>query len=102
RELSRTSLKRSRARRHVGQAEEDEALDRRRLAPVAVEGLEDELDARVEAHELVRPGADRRLAEAILAHALDVPVRHHPAGAGDERAVEGGEIGPRLLEDEAP
>ena len=84
----------------VGQAAEDDPLDGRRLPPVAVEGLDDQLHARVEAHELVGPGADRRLAIAFLAHALEVLLRHHPARAGHERAVEGGEVRPRLLEHE--
>ena len=71
-----------------------------RLPPVALEGLDDQLHARVEAHELVRAGAHRGLAVALLADALEVLLRHHPARAGGERAVEGPEVGPRLLEDE--
>src|SRR3982074_2096417 len=89
-----------RAGRLVGQAAEDEALDRWRLAPVALERLQDQLNARVEADELVGPGADRRLAKALLADALDVLARHAPPRAGRERAVERWEIRPRLPEDE--
>src|ERR1700738_1468946 len=42
---------------------EDQALDARRLAPILVEGFEDELDAGCKRHKLVRPGADRRFLE---------------------------------------
>src|SRR5439155_315600 len=43
----------------------------------------------------------RRLLEAVVADALEVLLRDHPAGAGRHRAVEGHEVGPRALEPEA-
>ena len=96
-----SALERGGARGLVGQAPEDEPLDGRSLAPVALEGFEHQLDARVEAHELVGARADGRLAKALFTHALDVLPGHDPSGAGDEGAVESREIRPRLLEDEA-
>src|SRR4030095_12980120 len=81
-------------RRLFGQATEDEPLDARRFAPVALVGFQYELDARVEAHELVGPGADRRLLEAVVADLLDVLLGHDPARAGRGRTIEGHEIRP--------
>ncbi len=80
---------------------ERELLHARRLAPVALEGLEQELDARRERDEAIGPGADRVLLEALLADLLDVFLGDDPAGARGRRAVEGHEVGPRLLELEA-
>src|SRR5213594_535150 len=94
------ALERGRARRLVGDAPEDQALDARNLAPVAFERLEDQLHARGEADEPVGSGADRGLLEAVLADALDVLLRHDPAGARRRRPVERHEVGPRLLQDE--
>src|SRR5580765_8205476 len=59
-DFSFTALERGGSRGLVRDALEDEALHAGRLAPVAVEGLDDDLDARRGADELVRPGADRR------------------------------------------
>jgi len=95
------ALERGRPRRLVGNAADHETLHVRRLAPVAVEGLEDQLDARLKAHELVRTGADGRLAEAVVAELLDVLLGHDPGRAGGAGAIEGHEIGPRLLQHEA-
>src|SRR5207245_9795136 len=46
-------------------------------------------------------GPDRRLREAVVADAPDVLLRHHPAGPGRHRAVEGQEVGPRAHEPDA-
>jgi hypothetical protein len=94
------SARSRRARGLVGQALEDEPLDARDLAPVALEGLEGDLDPRREADHPVGTGADGRLLEALLAHGLDVLSRHDPAGAGRRGAIERDEVRPRLLETE--
>ena len=78
---------------------EDEALHARRLAPVPVEGLHDQLDARGEGDELVGPGADGRLLVPVLADLLDVLLGHDPARAAG-RGVERHEVGPRVLQPE--
>src|SRR5437870_876552 len=88
------------ARRPVAQATEHEPLNARHLAPVPFVRLEHELDARGEAHEAVRPRADRRLLEAVVTHLLDVFLRHDPAAAGRGSTVERHEVRPRLLQDE--
>src|SRR5207237_10053518 len=75
--------------------------DARGLAPVAVEGLQDQLDPGCEAHELVGTGPDGRHAEAVVADLLDVLFGHDPRRAGGAGAVERHEVGPRLLELEA-
>src|SRR5256886_3849227 len=61
------ALERRQAGRLVADHLEDEALHVRRLAPVAVERLQHELDARRERYELVGTGADRGLLEALVA-----------------------------------
>src|SRR5207248_2107282 len=91
------ALERGHTGRVVRHDLEDEAFHARRLAPVLLEGLEHELDARRERDEAVRPGADRRFLEAILADFLDVLLRHDPARARGDR-VERHEVRPRLLE----
>ena len=91
-------LERGGPRGLVGHAAEDEALDRGDFSPVPLEGLHDQVDARVEAHHLVRPRADGRLLEPILAHLLHVLARHDPRGAGGGGPVEGHEVRPRLLQ----
>src|SRR6516162_876853 len=63
----------------VGDHLEDQVLYIRRLAPILVEGFEDQLDTRRERHELVRPGADRRFLEPFVADLLDISLRHDPA-----------------------
>ena len=92
---------RGRPRRLLGHGAHHQALHRRRLAPVAVEGLQHDLDARLERDDLVRPGADGRRLEPVVADFLDVFLRHDPAGARRRGAIEGDEIRPRLAEDEA-
>ena len=86
------------ARRLVRDAFQDQALDARHLAPVALEGFEHQLDPRRDADEPVGAGPDGGLLEALLADLLDVLPGDDPAGAGRGGAVEGHEIGPRLLE----
>jgi len=78
---------------------EDEALDGRRLAPVRLERLQDELDPRGERYEAIGAGPHGRLLVVVVADLLDVFLGNDPAGAGGAR-VEGEEIGPRLLETE--
>ena len=68
-----------------------------RLAPVALVGLQHQFHARLERDELVRPGADRRLLEAVVADLLDILLRHDPAGTGG-RGIEGQEIRPGILQ----
>src|SRR5207245_3678950 len=50
----------------VGDRFQRQALHVRRLAPVLLEGLDHELDARREREEPVRAGADGRLSEAYV------------------------------------
>ena len=94
------TLEPGRARRLVGDALEDQALHARRLPPVALEGLDDDLDPRRGAHEPVGSGADRRFPEAVLADFLDVLLRHDPAGSGRGGPVKRHEVRPRLLHQE--
>src|SRR5213596_1382303 len=79
---------------------EDEALHARRLAPVALEGFQHELDPRRERDELVGTGPDRRLPEPVLAHSLDILPGDDPGRARCRCAVERHEVRPRLLEPE--
>ena len=94
------ALQRRQPRRLLGHHLEDQPLHGGHLAPVALEGFEHQLHAGREGDELVRPGADRRLLEPVLADLLDVFLRHDPARAGGG-AVERQEIRPRLLQHEA-
>ena len=87
-------------RRFVGHRLQDDALHRRHLPPVAVIRFDHELDAGVEGHEAIGPGADRRLLEPVVADALDVLLRHDPGGTGGRCRVERHEVRPRLLEPE--
>ena len=57
---------------------EHQALHVGGLAPVALERLHHQLDARVERDEPVGPGADRRLLETVVAHVFDILLRHDP------------------------
>src|SRR4030095_6807990 len=57
-------------------------------------------DGAREGRSPLRPGADRRLLEALVTHLLDVLLRHDAAGAGGAD-IEGPEIGPCPLEAEA-
>ena len=82
------ALEHGQAREVLGDHLPHQALDRRGLPPVAVVRLEDQLDARVERRELVGPGADRRLLEALVADLLDVLLGHDPGRAGGRGAVE--------------
>src|SRR5439155_1357573 len=83
-----------------GNGPEDQGLHARRLAPVLLKRLQNQLDARRERHEPIRPGADRRLLEPVLTVLLDVLLRHDPARPGGDR-VEGHEVRPRLPEADA-
>ena len=94
-------LQHGRAGRGVRHRLEHEPLHRRRLAPVALVGLHDQLDPGGVAHELVGPEPDRPLLEAVVADALDVLLRHDPGGARGQGAVEGHEVGEGLVQVEA-
>jgi hypothetical protein len=89
------------ARRALGDALHRHALDVGGVPPVAGIGLQDHLDPRLAAHELVGPGADRVLAKALVADLADVRLRHHDPGRGGRRVVEGHEVGPGLFQVEA-
>src|SRR3989441_179543 len=95
-----TPLQRGQPRRLIGKHLEDQALHTRGLTPVLVEGLQHELNARGERDELVGPGADRRLLEALVAHFLHILPRYDPTGPSGAR-IEGHEVRPRRLEAEA-
>ena len=95
------ALEHGQARGAVGHALEGQPLDVGRVPPVAGEGFEDHVYAGPLAHELVRTGADGLLLEAVRADLLEVfPGQDDPGGRGG-RPVEGHEIRPGLLEDEA-
>ena len=95
-----TPLQRGQPRGLVGDRSQDHALHVRRLPPVLIEGLQDQLDARRERDEFVRSGPDRRLLEPVVADLLDVLLRHDPGGPGGPE-IEGHEVGPRPLEADA-
>ena len=94
-------LQHRRAGGGVGHRLEHEPLHGGHLAPVALVRLHDQLDAGRVAHELVGPEPDRPLLEAVVADALDVLLRHDPAGARGQRAVESHEVGEGLVQVEA-
>src|SRR5439155_883688 len=77
------------------------SLDVWSVPPVARIRFQHDLDARRVAHELVRAGADRILAKSLVADFFQVFLGHDDAGGGGRRAVEGHEVGPRLLQLEA-
>ncbi len=89
------------ARGAVGDALDDEALDRRHLAPVRGVRFEHDLHAGRVADELVRPGTDGVPAKPFVADLRHVFLRHDEPRRGRRRPVEGHEIRPRLLELEA-
>ena len=95
------ALEHGHARRGLRDHLEHDTLDARRLAPVALEGLHHQLDARRVAHELVRAQADGMLLEAVGTDLLDVLLGHDPARAADDRPVVAHEVGPRLVQREA-
>src|SRR6266849_8606551 len=82
-------------------APHNQRFDVRYLAPIAFISLQDQLDALLLAHELIGASADRMLLEAVIAHSLNVLLRHHPPGTRRHRAIEGHEIRPGLFEVEA-
>src|SRR4029077_16834411 len=92
---------RRRPGRLLRQRAHDEPLDRRRLAPVAVEGFEHQLYAWLDRDDLVGAGADGGRLEAVLAHLLHVLLRDYPRRSRSGRGIERHEVRPRLLEDEA-
>ena len=94
------ALQRGQPRGLVRDRLQDKPLHVRRLSPVLIEGLEDELDARAERDEPVGASADRSLLEALVADLFDVFPGHDPAGAGGGR-VERHEVRPRPLETNA-
>jgi hypothetical protein len=65
----------------VGDYLEYQAFDAGGLAPVLVEGFDDQLHPRGERDEFVGPGADRRLLEALVADLLDIFLRHDQPAA---------------------
>jgi len=94
-------LQHGRPRGGLGDDLEHESLDRRDLAPVRLVGLHDQLDPDRVAHEPIGAQADRLLLEAFVADSLDVLLRHDPAGARGQGAIERHEIRERLVQLEA-
>ena len=101
REIDLAALQHGEPRGGLGDALVDQPFDVGHLAPVALEGLHDQLDARRMAHELVRPEADGVLLEAVVPDVLDIFLRHDPARPGREGPIEGHEVRPRLVQLEA-
>ena len=87
-----------RPRRRLGGAAHDQRFDVRDLAPIIGIGFEHDLDAGLGADEFVRTGADRVLPETVIADFGDVFLRQDKPRAARRRAVEGHEIGPRLVQ----
>src|SRR5262249_30421087 len=90
------AFERRQPRRLFGDYLEDQPLHIGRLSPVLVKRLEYELDAGSERDELVRPGADRRVLEALVTDLFDVSPRHDPARGGGGR-VKCQKIRPRFF-----
>jgi hypothetical protein len=79
------ALQRREPRRLFGNDLEDQALDRRHLAPVVLVGLQHQLDAGIERDEFIGPGTDRGLFEGLVTDLFYVFLRYDPAGAGRGR-----------------
>src|SRR5439155_10994371 len=75
------ALEHRQARGLVGHRLEDQPPHARGLPPVWLERLEDELDARSERYEPVRPAPDRRVLETVVADPLNVPPPYEPSRA---------------------
>ena len=86
--------------RAIGNTLDDDALDRRLLAPVLLVGFEHELHAGSHAHESVGPEPDRLLLEGFLPNLLDVLFRYDPRRAGGGGGIERQEVRPRRLQHE--
>ncbi len=85
----------------VWHALERQALDVGHVPPVPGKCLEHDVDAGTLAHEPVGARADGLLLEAVSANLLEVLPRQDDAGGRGGRPVEGHEIRPGLLENEA-
>jgi len=93
-------LERGEPRRLVGDRLEHQAFDAGGLAPILVEGLENQLQPGRERNEFVRARTDRRFFEAFIPDLLDVVFRDDPARTTGRR-VEGQKVGPRPFQLEA-
>ena len=102
RDVDLAALEHGQPREVLGHDPPHQALHRRRLAPVAVVGLEDQLDARVDARRACTgpapTGAFLKPSSPTFSMYF---FGHDPARAGGRRGVEGHEVGPRLLQAEA-
>ena len=87
--------------RGVHHAFKDQPLDVGHFAPISLDGLHDQLDARRIADKFVGPQADRMLAKALIPHLLDVVLRDDPARTRGHSSVKGHEIGPWLSQMDA-
>ena len=94
------ALQRREAGRLVRDRAEDEALDARRFAPIPLERLHHQFDARGERDKFVRPRPDRVLLETVVADLLDIFLRHDPARTAGAR-IKGQKVRPRFLQLEA-
>src|ERR1700730_8510666 len=87
---------RGQTRRFVRYHPEHQPSDTRGLAPILVEGLENELDPWRERNKLVGPCTNRCLFEPVVADLLDVLLGYNPAGPGGT-PIKGQEVWPGLL-----
>src|SRR5213592_2894012 len=80
---------------------EDDPLDRWHLAPIAVIGLDHQLHAGLEADKAIRPQPHRVSLKALLAYLREIFFRDHPGRPRGQGAIEGQEVGPGGMENEA-
>jgi hypothetical protein len=81
RNVDLATLEARHARDVVGNRAEHEPLHARLLPPVVLVRFQHHLDAGRRRYEPVRPSADRRLLEPVVADLLEILARHDPGGA---------------------
>src|SRR5262249_20231038 len=74
-------------------------FDTRGPAPVALERIKDQFQARREGDKTIGTGPDWRLLEPVITDLGHVFARYNPRG-GTDAGIEGQEVGPRFLQPE--
>src|SRR5216683_7119640 len=85
----------------VGNALDDDSLDRRPLAPVLLVCLQHQLHSGSHAREAIGSEPHRLASESLLTDLLDVLLGHDPRRARGRGGIEDEEVGPRRVQDEA-